>query len=90
MIQTNVVKMIDLSWPRDSSVNLGVDKNLYLATNFVLTFPTVDDITDALNRLGTGAHLYIVDVSRAFRHVKSDPFDYDLLGLKWCDVAFCS
>ena len=80
--------IIDLSWPRDASVNLDVDKNSYLATNFVLTFPTVDNITDVLNRLGTGAHLYKVDVSHAFRHVKLDPFDYDLLGLKWRDVAF--
>ena len=24
----------------------------------------------------------------AFRHVKIDPFDYDLLGLKWRDVTF--
>ena len=80
--------IIDLSWPSDASVNLGVDKNSYLASNFILTFPTVDDITNALKGVGTGAHLYKVDVSRAFRHVKLDPFDYDLLGLKWRDVTF--
>ena len=27
--------------------------------------------------------LYKIDVSRAFRHVKVDPGDYDLLGLHW-------
>ena len=80
--------IIDLSWPSDASVNLGVDKNSYLASNFISTFPTVDDITNALKAVGTGAHLYKVDVSRAFRHVKLDPFDYDLLGLKWRDITF--
>ena len=80
--------IIDLSWPKDASVNLGVDKNSYLASDFQLTFPTVDDIIDAINDVGRGDCLYKVDISRAFRHVKIDPFDYDLLGLKWRDVAF--
>ena len=80
--------IIDLSWPKDASVNLGVDKNSYLASDFQLTFPTVDDIIDAINDVGKGACLYKVDISRAFRHVKIDPFDYDLLGLKWRDVTF--
>ena len=79
--------IIDLSWPKDASVNLGVDKNSYLASDFQL-FPTVDDIIDAINDIGRGAFLYKVDISRAFRHVKIDPFDYDLLGLKWRDVTF--
>ena len=50
---------------------------------FDLTFPTVDDITSELKHLGRGTLIYKVDVSRAFRHVKVDPRDYDLLGLHW-------
>ena len=57
--------------------------DLYLTSEFALTFPTVDDITTELTRLGRGALLYKVNVSRAFRHVKVDPGDYDLLGLHW-------
>ena len=75
--------IIDLSWPKDASVNLGVDKNSYMATNFALMFPTVDNITDALREVGTGEHLFKIDISHAFRHIKTDPFDFDLLGLKW-------
>ena len=80
--------IIDLSWPKDASVNLGVDKNSYLASDFQLTFPTVDDTIDAIIDVRKWACLYKVDISRAFRHVKIDPFDYDLLGLKWRDVTF--
>ena len=80
--------IIDLSWPKDASVNLGIDKYAYLATDFNLTFPTVDNITDALKCLGKGAHLYKIDMSHAFRHIKMDPSDYDLLGLRWRDVTF--
>ena len=75
--------IIDLSWPLGASVNAGIDKNSYLGSNFGLTFPTVDDFTGELRKLGRGAFLYKVDVSRAFRHVKVDPGDYDLLWLEW-------
>ena len=71
--------IIDLSWPLGASDNAGIDKTSFLGSPFSLTFPTVDDITDELTRLG----LFKVDVSRAFRHVKVDPGDYDLLGLEW-------
>ena len=63
------------------SVNSGIDKSSDLTNNFDLPFPTVDDITSELKHLGRGTLLYKVDISRAFRHVKVDPGDYDLLGL---------
>ena len=85
---TNRRVIIDLSWPKDYSVNAGVDKNSYLGTDFVLSFPTIDDITEAVKKVGRGAHLYKIDVSRAFRHVRRDPHDYDLLGLNWKGVTY--
>ena len=79
--------IINLSWPKENSVNAGVDKNSYLGSEFSLTFPTIDDITSELVKLGPGCHIYKVDISRAFRHLKIDPLDYDLLGLRW-DATF--
>ena len=78
--------IIDLSWPLENSVNDGIDKNSYLGADFSLTFPSVDHITDEVRRIGKGAHLYKIDISRAFCHVKIDPLDYDLLGLHWQDA----
>ena len=43
--------IIDLSWPKGYSVNASVDKNSYLGSEFVLTFPTVDESTKELTRL---------------------------------------
>ena len=63
--------------------NAGIDKTLYIDSEFSLTFPTVDYITAELKCLGRGANLYKVDVSTAFCHVRVDPGDYDLLGLYW-------
>ena len=73
--------IIDLSFPQGQSVNAGIPKDQYLTTPFVLKLPTVDTIIDQVKALGRGCKLYKVDLSRAFRHVKLDPFEYDLLGL---------
>ena len=78
--------IVDLSWPIGLSVNRGIDKNLYLGTDFALHLPTIDHITEQLKILGKGCHLYKIDISRAFRHIKVDPMDYDLLGLSWRHV----
>ena len=56
-----------------ASVNSGIDKNTYLEAPFMLTFPTVDDITSELKRLGHDALLYKIDVSGAFRQRKGGP-----------------
>ena len=85
---TNRHVINDLCWPKDYSVNAGVDKNSYLGTDFVLSFPTIDDITEVVKKVGKGAHLYKIDVSRAFRHVRLDPHNYDLLGLNWKGVMY--
>ena len=42
----------------------------------------MDVILDQVKRLGKGCLLYKVDISIAFRHIKLDPHDYDLLGLR--------
>ena len=73
--------IIDLSFPHGHSINAGIPKDQYLGTPFILKLPTVDTITDQIKVLGRGCKLYKVDISRAFRHVKLDPKEYDLLGL---------
>ena len=75
--------IIDLSWPIGQSVNSGVSSDKYLDTEFVLTYPSIDNITDEVLKLGKGCHSFKVDISRAFRHVPIDPGDLDLLGLHW-------
>ena len=73
--------IVDLSFPHGSSVNTGVDPESYLGTPFILTLPTIDTITQKVKENGKGSLLYKTDLSRAFRHVKLDPKDYNLLGL---------
>ena len=82
--------IVDLSWPKGHSVNDPVDSEKYMGTEFMLTFPSIDDITAQVIRLGQGCLLYKVDINRAFRHINIDPSDYDKLGLNWDGFYFDS
>ena len=82
--------IVDLSWPKGHAINDFVDSDEYMGTKFMLTFPSIDDITAQVVRLGRGCLLYKVDISRAFRHIKMDPSDYDKLGLNWDGYYFDS
>ena len=73
--------IVDLSFPQDHSVNAGVDGNMYLKSEFLLTLPSIDHITDQIKKLGKGSKIFKIDISRAFSHVKIDPGSYNLTGL---------
>ena len=75
--------IIDLSWPHGNLVNAGIDNNSYVGTEFYLTFPSIHHIINELKHLGPGSHLFKIDISRPFRHIKLDRSDYDPLGLRW-------
>ena len=74
--------IMDLSFPHGMAVNTNISKDTYLGTEFILTLPSIDHITNKIKHLGKGSLIYKVDISRAFRHIKIDPRDYFLLGLK--------
>ena len=78
--------IVDLNFPHGYSVNAGVQSDTYLGTPFLLTLPTIENITNKVKQLGKGCHLYKIDLSRAFRHVKLDPKDNNLLGLRLDDL----
>ena len=58
-----------------------MDGDSYLKSEFLLTLPSVDHITDQIQKLGKGCKIYKIYISRAFRHVKLDPGDYNLTGI---------
>ena len=75
--------IVDLSFPHGASVNAGVDPESYLGSEFLLTLPSIDYITCKVIQLGKGSLIYKIDISRAFRHIKIDHADYNLLGLNF-------
>ena len=73
--------IMDLSWPKGFFCQSWCGKNTYLDTYFTLHYPSLDNITEAIHNLGPDVLLYKTDISRAFRHLKIDPGEQDLLGL---------
>ena len=80
--------IMDQSWPKGASVNNGVAKDIYLGTTYALNYPSVDSITNSLRNLGPSAQIYKIDISRAFRQIKVEPGDIDLLGIKFINKYF--
>ena len=75
--------IVDLSWPLGQSVNSCVPSDVYDSIPFTLKYPTVDDVVAQIRTLGPDALLFKIDLERAFRNLRIDPFDYPLLGLQW-------
>ena len=75
--------IMDLSWPKGFSVNDAIHKCKYLDSYFTLQYPSIDHIIDKVKAIGPGSLLCKVDISRAFRHIRIDPGDIDLLGLHY-------
>ena len=80
--------IIDLSWPEQASINHFTPPNIYLETVYKLQYPTTDTITSHLAGLPKGMLIYKVDLARAFRQLRIDPGDYNLLCLKWGGLLF--
>ena len=49
--------IIDLSWPLGHSINSGVGSDCYLGTEFVLTYPSIDNITNKVLKLVKGVKI---------------------------------
>lgn len=74
---------MDLSFPRNNSVNSGIPKDQYLGQDFHLAYPSVDQLAHIILDRGPGCLLYKRDLRRAYRQLPVDPGDIHLLGFKW-------
>ena len=75
--------ILDLSFPQQGSVNAGIPSNQLDAADFKLSLPTPHILADRIRQLGKGCHLYKIDLSRAYRQLRSCPLDWPLLGIAW-------
>ena len=72
--------ILDLSYPKDNSINDFVSKDFYLGQRINLTYPGVDDLVAIVKTKGRGCLLFKRDLSRAYRQLSLDPGDASLLG----------
>ena len=80
---TKLRVVLDLSFPDGLSVNSEIPRTHLDGAAFKLRLPTVHDLAAIVATLGQGCHLYKIDLSRAYRQLRSDPLDWALLGLHW-------
>ena len=80
--------IVDLLWPQGASVNSCVPSDIYDDIPFTLKYPTIDQVVERIQLMGPSAMLFQVDLEQAFRNLRVDSYDYPLLGMKWCDVAY--
>ena len=67
--------ILDLSFPLGHSVNAGIPSCQLDGSDFKLRLPTIHQLAAKIVALGRGCHLYKVDLSRAYRQLRSDPWD---------------
>ena len=74
---------MDLSWPTGFAINSGIPKDIYMGCPYKLALPTTDDLCTTLRLHGPYSFMYSRDISRAYRHLHSDPLTWRLLGFLW-------
>ena len=75
--------ILDLSFPHGTSVNDGIPAGELDGAAFKLKLPTPHTLADRIRALGRGCLIYKIDLSRAYRQLRSDPLDWPLLGIEW-------
>ena len=80
--------IVDLSMPQGASVNSGIPKNSLDGDPFKLRLPNPATLADKILQYGKGCLLYKVDLSRAYRQLRTDPLDWPFLMLHWEDQFY--
>ena len=80
--------IMNLSYPKGSSVNDLVDRQHFDHSEFALKFPTVEKIARESLNFGTEGFLAKIDVACAFRNLRVDPANALKFGIKWQDQYF--
>ena len=60
---------MDLNFPKGSSVNAAVQKDVYLGTEYASNYPSTDLIIISLSKLSPAALIYKIDISWAFGQI---------------------
>ena len=80
--------IMDLSMPQDARVNSGIPRNSLDGAPFKLRLPNPATLAAMILEYGQGCLLYKVDLSRAYRQLRTDPLDWPFLMLQWEDQHY--
>ena len=80
--------ILDLSFPKNNSINDNIYKNEYLGEKTEVIFPKVDDFVEIIKAKGRGCLLFKKNLRRAYRQISIDPADYNLVAFVWGKAYF--
>ena len=80
--------IVNMSYPYGASLNDRISNTHYDGVDFTLKYPSVEDIVNTVQDLGNDVLLSKIDISRAFRNLRVNPLEYDVLGLQWKGNAY--
>ena len=72
--------IVDMSFPRGTSVNDGIRKDWYLNKEITLSYPTVDSLVEIVRQKGKGCLLFKRDLRWFYRQIPVCPKEYSKLG----------
>ena len=73
--------IVDLSFPREHNINMGIPHNTIFGVPYSHTLPTVDDLVALCELAHYEGYLYSVDISRAYRNFPVDPIDWPMMAI---------
>ena len=80
--------ILDLSFPDGAGVNSFIPKTLFDGGPYKLRLPTAIQFANLIAEMGAGCWLTKMDLSRAYRQLPMDPFDWALLGIHWENSSY--
>ena len=80
--------ILDLSYPEGQSVNSSIPGNKLDQAEFKMRLPNPWDLARGIMAVGKGARLYKVDLSLAYRQLRTCPLDWPLLTVRWDEETF--
>ena len=73
----------DLTFPHDASVNAFIRKHTVMGMPNTHSLPSFDDVVRCIQEVGRTAHMFTIDVARAYKNFRTCPLDWPLLAIRW-------
>ena len=73
--------IIDLSFPMGYGVNSGIPKNFFQGAERQYSLPTIHHLGQRIIAMGRDCYIWKADLERAYRQLRCDPLDYQLMGV---------
>ena len=73
--------IVNLSFPKGSSVNSGIKKGFFLGKTLTFSLPSITNIIDILTTSQTERFIWSIDLARAYRQLRTDPLSVPLFGI---------